>query len=304
MGEDECGAGDVADFAGAGGDVLEGAPALVEQGEPAFAEAAQGALDGVAGAGVDIEVPPAGGLFDRDMDADAGAVVAGVGESGQTSCGGGVERGESVQAGGGEVVYRAGFGGRDPQREPARGEHGLDVAAVGVCLPGVPQVDDLAFHADGGFFAPVGRDDLPVQDHVRKSLAPGPLQRVGQARGPGCQHGDDLVDVAVGGSPGDAVVAGQCVGGGAVAEPPQRHHGLPKTGQCPAAAWGAAAAALSGQQLRGELHQFPGNVERGTIGDHVEPSVEGDLWRDLLLLGSTPISGQPHSSACLLGYAC
>jgi hypothetical protein len=33
MGQDERGAGDVADFAGAGGDVLEGAPALVEQGE-------------------------------------------------------------------------------------------------------------------------------------------------------------------------------------------------------------------------------------------------------------------------------
>ena len=36
MGEDECGAGNVADLAGAGGDVLESAPALVEQGEPAF----------------------------------------------------------------------------------------------------------------------------------------------------------------------------------------------------------------------------------------------------------------------------
>jgi hypothetical protein len=39
MGEDKSGAGDVADLAGAGGDVLECAPALVEQGEPAFAEA-------------------------------------------------------------------------------------------------------------------------------------------------------------------------------------------------------------------------------------------------------------------------
>jgi hypothetical protein len=48
-GEDEGGAGDAADFAGAGGDVLEGAPALVEQGEPAFALAAQGPVDGVAG---------------------------------------------------------------------------------------------------------------------------------------------------------------------------------------------------------------------------------------------------------------
>jgi hypothetical protein len=37
MGEDECSAGDGADFAGAGGDVLECSPALVEQGEPAFA---------------------------------------------------------------------------------------------------------------------------------------------------------------------------------------------------------------------------------------------------------------------------
>jgi hypothetical protein len=33
MGEDECRAGDVADFAGAGGDMAEGAPAAGEQGE-------------------------------------------------------------------------------------------------------------------------------------------------------------------------------------------------------------------------------------------------------------------------------
>ena len=61
MGQDERGAGDVADFAGAGGAVLEGAPALVEQGEPAFAQAAQGPLDGVAGAGAESEVVGAGG---------------------------------------------------------------------------------------------------------------------------------------------------------------------------------------------------------------------------------------------------
>jgi hypothetical protein len=77
LGEDEGGAGDVADFAGAGGDVLEGAPALIEQGEPAFAEAAQGPLEGVSGAGADIEFPAVGGLFDGDVDADSGAVVAG-----------------------------------------------------------------------------------------------------------------------------------------------------------------------------------------------------------------------------------
>ena len=35
--------------------------------------------------------------------------------------------------------------------------------------------------------------------------------------------------------------------------------------------------ALRGQQLREEPHHFPGYVKRGTIGDHVEPSVVGDL---------------------------
>jgi hypothetical protein len=46
--------------------VLKGAPAAGEQGEPAFAQAAQGAEQRVAGAGIDIKVPPAGGLLDRD----------------------------------------------------------------------------------------------------------------------------------------------------------------------------------------------------------------------------------------------
>src|SRR5215470_15496691 len=106
MGEYEGGTGDVADLAGACGDVLEGAPALVEQGEPAFAQAAKGPLDGVAGAGADIEVLAAGGLFDGNQDADAGAVVAEVGKGGQVSRGA-VEGGQGVDAGGGEVVHRA-----------------------------------------------------------------------------------------------------------------------------------------------------------------------------------------------------
>ena len=58
------------------------------------------AEQGLAGAGINIEFPPAGGLFDRDMDADAGAVVTGVGEGGQIGRGGGVaERGQGVAAG-------------------------------------------------------------------------------------------------------------------------------------------------------------------------------------------------------------
>jgi hypothetical protein len=57
MGQDGRGAGGIASLAGAGGDVLEGAPAAGEQGEPAFARAAQGPLDGVAGTGVDVQFP-------------------------------------------------------------------------------------------------------------------------------------------------------------------------------------------------------------------------------------------------------
>ena len=124
---------------GAGGDVLEGAPALVEQGESAFAEAVQGVLQGVAGAGADIEVAPVCGLFDGDVDAYSGAVVAGVGQGGQSGGGGAVEGRQGVGAGGGEVVHRTRLHGRDPQREPIRSKHGLDVSAVGVGLAGVPR---------------------------------------------------------------------------------------------------------------------------------------------------------------------
>ena len=62
-------------------------------------------------------------------------------------------------------------------------------------------------------------------------------------------------------------------------------HRLPEAGQRPAAPRGAAAAPLGQQQLRDELHQFPGDVKRGTIGDHVEPSAEVDLVVRPLLLG-------------------
>ena len=63
MGEDKGGAGDVADFARAGGDVLQGAPAAGEQGEPSFPEAVQGALEGVTGTGLTSSSRPPGGCL-------------------------------------------------------------------------------------------------------------------------------------------------------------------------------------------------------------------------------------------------
>src|SRR5712691_7637151 len=103
MGEDKRGAYDVADFARAGGDVLEGAPALIEQGEAAFAQAAQGTLDGVAGAGIDVQFPAVWGLPDGNQDAGARALISGVGQGGQPGRGGGIQRREGMGAGGGEI---------------------------------------------------------------------------------------------------------------------------------------------------------------------------------------------------------
>jgi hypothetical protein len=79
--------------------VLHDAPAAGEQGEPAFAQAAQGTLKRVAGAGIEVKFPAAGWLLDRDEDADPGAVVPRVGEGGQASCGGPVQGGQGMGAG-------------------------------------------------------------------------------------------------------------------------------------------------------------------------------------------------------------
>ena len=77
LGEDECGADYLGGSPGAGGDALEGGPALGEQGESSFAQAAQGAEERVAGAGIDVQLAPVGGLPDRDVGADARTVISG-----------------------------------------------------------------------------------------------------------------------------------------------------------------------------------------------------------------------------------
>src|SRR5580704_15841100 len=62
-----------------------------EQREPAFAQAAQGAQQRVASTGIDIEVMPVRGLPDRDVHADANAVVSRIGQGGQPRSGGPVQ---------------------------------------------------------------------------------------------------------------------------------------------------------------------------------------------------------------------
>src|SRR5215469_11029297 len=118
LGEDEGGAGYLGGAGGVGGDVLEGGPALGEQGEPALpagAQAAQAAQQCVPRAGADVEFLVPGGLFHRDEDADPGSLVAAGGEAGHSEGGGAVEGGQGMPAGGGQVVDRARLGGAGPQ---------------------------------------------------------------------------------------------------------------------------------------------------------------------------------------------
>jgi hypothetical protein len=76
LGEDQGCPGYLGGPVGVGGDVLEGGPALGEQGESAFSPAAQVAEQCVAGAGADVGFLVAGGPFDRGEDADSGSFVA------------------------------------------------------------------------------------------------------------------------------------------------------------------------------------------------------------------------------------
>ena len=64
--------------------MLEGGPALGEQGEPALAAAAQVAQLRIPGAGTDVGLLVPCGLFHRDKDFDPGAFVAAVGEIGHS----------------------------------------------------------------------------------------------------------------------------------------------------------------------------------------------------------------------------
>lgn len=188
----------------------QGSPASGEQGEAAFAEAAQASQQGVVGASVGVEYLAVGGLFDRGEHADARAVVAVVGQRGQVQLGVGPVQGtEDVLAGRGQVVYRAGLDVTDPQREAVRCQQGLDVAAGFVCFAGVPPVDLLAFHAGGLFVEAVGGEDLAVEDDVGQAVLPGLPQCFVQVRGVLGEHGDDLVGIAVAGGSGDAVITCQ-----------------------------------------------------------------------------------------------
>jgi hypothetical protein len=76
------------------------------------------------------------------------------------------------------------------------------------------------------------------------------------------------------------------------AEPAQHHDCLPERAQRPAAAWGATQSAFLVQESRNVLNECAGDIERGTISNHVEPSgLERSCGESSSTGGSTSVSG-------------
>lgn len=267
MRENECGLGDIADLPRAGGDVLQQSPPLGEQGESALTQTAHTALELVGGAVVEGQGWPFARPFDRGDDADARALVSGIGQGHQPGGGRGVERAEHVGTGRGEIVHRSGFDLGDEEGEPVRAHDPLDIAAVGLGFAGVPEVDLLAFDAGGLLRAAIGGDDDSIQYEVEQAPLAGLFQGLVEVGGLAGEHGGALVDVAVGGGAGDVVVGGQAGGVGAVAEVAQDQDGLVVAGQRPRVRACAQVAAVSAQEAGEVADEFHGDVECGTIGD-------------------------------------
>lgn len=136
------------------------------------------------------------GLRHRGVHSLTCALVAGVGEGGQSLAGRGVQRAEAVFAGSGQVVDRAGLDLRDPDREPVGTEQSVDVAAEIMSLTGVPGIDRRALRADLLDPQPVGVHDRAVENDMRPALVVTALQRIVQVRGASGEHTEGLVEVS------------------------------------------------------------------------------------------------------------
>src|SRR3954449_11653668 len=220
---------------------------------------------------IDGKDVPVAGLLVRDVDALASAVIAAVGEGGQVQLRRRPVQGpEQVRvAGGSHVVVVTGDDLGGPDRMPVRTHDRLHVPAEGPVFPGVPGMDRRAFRAGGGVGAAVGTEDLAVHDYVRPALLCDLVQRLVQVRSLGGQHRGDLIAVAVTRRPGDAEPGRERGHLLVLAEPDQPEQCLLPAAQRPGVAAGATTAAFAAQQAGEFVDQFAGDVEHGTIGDHV-----------------------------------
>jgi hypothetical protein len=164
MEQDQRGGDDVADAPGAAAPAAERLEAGLEQAVGAFAEAAQGAMDGVVGLLVRGQLAT-GGFLDRDAEDLGLAFVAQIGQPVLPVVDPGGDLGEQVGvgAGGGGVVLAARAYRRGSQRPAVGGGDDLDVPTVMAVLPAPPQIHP-AGRAGGG--VPVGGDQGAVHDHV------------------------------------------------------------------------------------------------------------------------------------------
>ena len=159
---------------------LEGLPALGEQREAAFAHAPHRPDQRIAGAGVNVEFFHSGGFLHRGEDAVTCAFVPAVGQGGHLAREQ-ADHGEGLFPRRGEAIHVAGENVKDPHRLAVRVEQGLDITAEVLPLPRVPQVDFPPLAAEGFLMAPVGVDDLAVQDDVRSALGQGAFQGLAQS---------------------------------------------------------------------------------------------------------------------------
>lgn len=161
---------------------------------------------------------------------------------------------------------------RGPDRQPVWAHDRLDVRAEVAVFSGVPGVDYLALDRQGGLGEPVAVEQFAVEDHVGPAVGCGPTQSDVQVGRLGGEHRDALVAVAVRRRPGDTEAGCQQGHVLTFAKPDEHHQGLVEAGQRPSATASAAGPALCVQQPREMLHEFPRDVDHGTIGNHVEPS--------------------------------
>jgi hypothetical protein len=167
---------------------------------------------------------------------------------------------------------------RDPHRQAAGIEQGLDVPAEVLLLPRIPQVKVPAFPAHRFLVAAVAVHYLAVQDHVRRPLRHGPFQGLLQAGHLREQDLRALGYVAVrrrlrqpgpGPQPRDIRL---------IPVPGQDEQCLPVTAQAAGALPGADLPAAPGQQPRDIQDKLSGHVKSDTIGDQRGVSRQADFF--------------------------
>ncbi|GAB2444098.1 hypothetical protein GCM10027162_44690 [Streptomyces incanus] len=122
---------------------------------------------------------------ERGVNADVGAGVADIGQGRQPVAGRGVQRGQGMNAGGAQVVHRAGLDCGDPQQGAVgRGEE-LEVSGEAPSLAGVPQVVAPL----GGAGHAVAGDERAVQHHMAQALRAAAFQDLVQVRS---ARGEDI----------------------------------------------------------------------------------------------------------------